>query len=58
MIDCTLGTDSCLQMFNGGKYVKWEALQDGAVFGVNSVQVLLCRVVKTISSSDVNKVTC
>jgi hypothetical protein len=28
-------------MFNGGKYVKWEALQDGAVFGVNSVQVLL-----------------
>lgn len=46
MIDCTLGTDSCLQMFNGGKYVKWEVLQDVAVFGVNSVQVLLCGVVK------------
>ena len=38
MIDCTLGTDSCLQMFNGGKYVKWEVLQDVAIFGV-----ILCR---------------
>jgi hypothetical protein len=39
VIDCTLGTDSCLQMFNGGKYVKWEVLQDIAMFGINSVQV-------------------
>jgi hypothetical protein len=29
-------------MFNGGKYVKWEVLQDIAMFGINSVQVLLC----------------
>jgi hypothetical protein len=23
-LTCTLGTDSCLQMFSGGKYGKWE----------------------------------
>lgn len=28
------------QMFNVGKYVKWEVLQDIAMFGLNSVQVL------------------
>lgn len=53
MIDCTLGTDSCLQMFNGGRYVKWEVLQDIAMFGINSVQVLRCGLVKESSRDDI-----
>lgn len=33
---CTLGTDSCLQMLTGGKYGKWEVLQDITVAGIIS----------------------
>lgn len=41
------------QMFNVGKYVKWEVLQDIAMFGLNSVQVLLCRIVKEELPDDI-----
>jgi len=40
-------------MFNGGKYVKWEVLQDIAMFGINSVQVLRCGLVKESSRDDI-----